>query len=84
MSGYYGGGARPAPVTIIKSVLYRNNPIILGSPPFLGASRGILSSRGILIWNELEALGIPNIIGGQLLLGHDASLRSSKPIPATR
>ena len=63
MSGYYGGGARPAPVTVIKSVLYRNDPIILGSPPFLGASRGILSSRGILIWNELEGLGIPNIIG---------------------
>ena len=63
MSGYYGGGARPAPVTVIKSVLYRNDPIILGAPPFLGASRGILSSRGILIWNELEGLGIPNIIG---------------------
>jgi 4-hydroxy-3-polyprenylbenzoate decarboxylase len=63
MSGYYGGGARPAPVTVIKSVLYRNDPIILGSPPFLDASRGILSSRGILVWNELEALGIPNIIG---------------------
>jgi len=63
MSGYYGGGARPAPITVIKSVLYRNDPIVLGAPPFLGASRGILSSRGILIWNELEALGIPNIIG---------------------
>jgi len=63
MSGYYGGGARPAPVTVIKSVLYRNDPIVLGLPPFLGASRGLLSSRGILIWNELEALGIPNIIG---------------------
>jgi UbiD family decarboxylase len=63
MSGYYGGGARPAPVTVVNSVLYRNDPIILGAPPFLGASRGILSSRGILIWNELEALGIPNIIG---------------------
>jgi UbiD family decarboxylase len=63
MSGYYGGGARPAPVTVVKSILHRNDPIILGAPPFLGASRGILSSRGILIWNELEALGIPNIIG---------------------
>ena len=60
-SGYYGGGARPAPVTMIKSILYRNDPIILGSPPFLGTSRGILSSRGILVWNELEALGIPDI-----------------------
>ena len=60
-SGYYGGGARPAPITTIKSILYRNDPIILGAPPFLGTSRGILSSRGILVWNELEALGIPNI-----------------------
>jgi UbiD family decarboxylase len=60
-SGYYGGGARPAPVTIVKSILYRNDPIILGSPPFLGSSRGVLSSRGILVWNELEALGIPDI-----------------------
>jgi 4-hydroxy-3-polyprenylbenzoate decarboxylase len=60
-SGYYGGGARPAPVTLVKSILYRNDPIILGSPPFLGSSRGVLSSRGILVWNELEALGIPDI-----------------------
>ncbi len=60
-SGYYGGGARPAPITMIKSILYRDDPIILGAPPFLGTSRGILSSRGILVWNELEALGIPDI-----------------------
>lgn len=60
-SGYYGGGARPAPITIVKSILYRDNPIILGAPPFLGSSRGVLSSRGILVWNELEALGIPDI-----------------------
>jgi 4-hydroxy-3-polyprenylbenzoate decarboxylase len=60
-SGYYGGGARPAPVTIVNSILCRNHPIILGSPPFLGSSRGVLSSRGILVWNELEALGIPDI-----------------------
>lgn len=62
-SGYYGGGARPAPATVIKGMLFRNNPIILGAPPFLGSSRGTLSSRGILVWNELEALGIPNIMG---------------------
>ncbi len=62
-SGYYGGGARPAPKMVIRSIFYRKNPIILGAPPFLGSSRGILSSRGIMVWNELEALGIPNIIG---------------------
>jgi len=62
-SGYYGGGARPAPATVIKSVLSRKDPIILGSPPFLGSTREVLSSRGILVWSELETLGIPNIIG---------------------
>jgi 4-hydroxy-3-polyprenylbenzoate decarboxylase len=61
--GYYGGGARPAPKMIIKSMLTRKDPIILGAPPFLKASRGVLSSRGIIVWNELEALGIPNIMG---------------------
>ncbi len=60
-SGYYGGGARPAPITIIKSILYRNEPIILGAPPFLGTSRDVLTSRGILVWSELEALGIPDV-----------------------
>ncbi len=63
VSGYYGGGARPAPATKIKSMLFRNQPIILGAPPFLEANQNILYSRGILVWNELEALGIPNIMG---------------------
>jgi 4-hydroxy-3-polyprenylbenzoate decarboxylase len=62
-SGYYGGGARPAPSTKIKSMAFRNDPIILGAPPFLRANRNLLYSRGILVWNELEALGIPNIMG---------------------
>ncbi|HWP57028.1 MAG TPA: UbiD family decarboxylase [Candidatus Acidoferrales bacterium] len=63
-SGYYGGGARPAPVTKIHSVLFRKDPIVLGAPPLPpGENYGVLSSRAILIWNELEALGIPNIMG---------------------
>lgn len=62
-SGYYGGGARPAPKTVVTGLMYRTDPIILGAPPFLGTSRGTLSSRGILVWNELEALGIPDIKG---------------------
>ncbi len=62
-SGYYGGIARPAPSTKIRCLLHRNNPIILGAPPFLGASRGLLSSRAIAVWNELENMGIPNVMG---------------------
>jgi 4-hydroxy-3-polyprenylbenzoate decarboxylase len=57
MSGYYGGGARPAPVTVIKSVLYRNDPIIwVAAVP--RASCGILSSRGILS-ERARGLGFP-------------------------
>ncbi|MBI2987948.1 MAG: UbiD family decarboxylase [Deltaproteobacteria bacterium] len=62
-SGYYGGGARPAPVTKIRSMLFRNKPIILGNPPFLGGDRTILYSRALLVWNELETLGLENIMG---------------------
>jgi UbiD family decarboxylase len=84
-SGYYGGGARPAPVTVIKSMLFRNDPIILGAPPFLGASKGILSSRGVLVWNELEALGIPNIKGINLSWGMAIiSLKQAYPGHAMR
>jgi len=66
MSGYYGGGARPAPVTVIKSVLYRNDPIILGSPPGrppaeLGWYRSYL--RSALIWDEMEKAGVPDVKG---------------------
>ena len=64
MSGYYGGGARLAPAMKIKSMLFRNEPIILGAPPLPpGENYTLLSSRGISVWNELETLGVPNIVG---------------------
>src|SRR5262249_7485268 len=63
-SGYYGGGGRPAPVAIVKRILYRNNPIILGSPPLFGSSRGGLFSRGIFVWDELGGLGVSGIQEG--------------------
>ncbi|MDZ4246349.1 MAG: UbiD family decarboxylase, partial [Dehalococcoidia bacterium] len=32
-TGYYGGGRFPAPVIDIERIYYRNNPILVGSPP---------------------------------------------------
>lgn len=63
MSGYYGGGARPTPLTKVRAIMRRHDPIVLGAPPFQSASRELLGSRGVRIWAELEALGISGIAG---------------------
>ena len=68
-TGYYGSAPRPEPVVRVKSVMYRNNPILVG---LLGAGRSpkhIVSDRvnhlsvikSANIWNQLEAAGIPDI-----------------------
>jgi UbiD family decarboxylase len=62
-SGYYGGGAHPTTLTKITAVLRRDNPIILGSPPFQNASREVMGSRAVRVWAELDQLGIPGITG---------------------
>ena len=64
-SGYYGGGARPSAVTRIHSILYRNDPIIMGDPPLIveGSGQNVLYSRSIDVREELEGLGIPGIKG---------------------
>jgi 4-hydroxy-3-polyprenylbenzoate decarboxylase len=55
-------GQQPAAPTVkIQSMLFRSEPMILGNPPCPGAHYGVLSSKAAFVWNELEALGIPNI-----------------------
>ena len=49
------------PQVKIHSMLFRGEPIILGNAPYAGANYGVLSSKAAFVWNELEALGIPNI-----------------------
>jgi 4-hydroxy-3-polyprenylbenzoate decarboxylase len=63
VSGYYGGGARPLPITRFHSILMRRDPILFGEPPFHGLGRGVLQSRSTITWSELERLGIPGIVG---------------------
>jgi UbiD family decarboxylase len=80
-SGYYGGGARPAPVTIIKSILYRNDPIILGAPPFLGQP-GYSHLARYFGLERAGSIGYPRYQSGQLLVGnvhHLAQASLSRP-----
>ena len=65
-TGYYVSGKRPEPFIRVKSLMYRNNPIICGSPPARPPSensffQGIM--RSALIWDEMEAAGVPDIKG---------------------
>ena len=62
MGGYYGD-ASPASLIKIHAVLYRDNPIIMGSPPFPNTARNLFGARGLRVRSELEALGIPGIKG---------------------
>ncbi len=65
-TGYYGSERSPQPVVRIKSIFFRDQPIIFGRPPIKPPSsqartQGIL--RSSLIWNHLEGAGIPGVKG---------------------
>ena len=65
-AGYYAGGERDMPVIKVRSVMHRNDPIVLaclpGKPPNDNTYfRSPL--RSALIWNELERAGVPGITG---------------------
>lgn len=63
MAGYYGD-ATATPLVRIHSILERDDPIVLGMPPFPGLiPRRLLGSRGVTVWLELERAGIPGIKG---------------------
>ncbi len=65
-TGHYGtarfGGK--APVVKVKSVMHRNDPILLGSPPLLFAENAICTniSRAARLWDELDRQ-VPGITG---------------------
>jgi 4-hydroxy-3-polyprenylbenzoate decarboxylase len=62
MGGYYGD-ASPASLIKIHAMLYRADPIIMGSPPFPNTARNLFGARGLRVRAELEGLGIPGIKG---------------------
>ena len=67
-TGYYVGGATGddniQPVVRVKAVYWRNNPILLNmSPQWPGADPVAFRYAGGLIWDQLEAAGIPDVVG---------------------
>lgn len=65
-TGYYASGVRPDPIIEVERVYYRNNPILLGSPP--GRPPNETSYYNMLVHsamlhNELEKSGVPDVTG---------------------
>ncbi|HVE06487.1 MAG TPA: UbiD family decarboxylase [Paraburkholderia sp.] len=64
--GYYPGKAATAPVVTIERIYYRNNPIIMGSPPAkppndYSYSKAVM--RSALLVDALQAAGVPDVAG---------------------
>jgi UbiD family decarboxylase len=66
--GYYTVGTKgPAddqPVVRVKAVYYRNDPIMLNmAPQWPGAPHHSVRFEGGILWEQLEAVGVPGIVG---------------------
>lgn len=62
--GYYPGKAETAPVVKIERIYYRNDPILLGSPPAkppndYSYSKAVM--RSALLFDALTAAGVPDV-----------------------
>ena len=65
-TGYYAGDPHPEPVVKVEALYYRDSPILLGSlpgkpPAEFTAYRGLM--RSALVWEQLDAVGIPGVTG---------------------
>ncbi|MBM2832180.1 MAG: ubiD, partial [Dehalococcoidia bacterium] len=65
-TGYYAGGVLQAPIIEVERVYFRNNPIMLGSPPGKPPNdteypHGIISN--VMFENELKRNGISDVKG---------------------
>jgi 4-hydroxy-3-polyprenylbenzoate decarboxylase len=65
-AGYYVGGTLQEPAIRVETLLYRNDPILLGAIPSIPPDddsfyRGTYRSGAV--WNQLEAAGIPEVKG---------------------
>ena len=66
-TGTYGSDARQEPFIKVAALYYRNDPIVLASPPSKGTYNDHGFFRGIwrsaLLYNEIERAGIPEVKG---------------------
>jgi 4-hydroxy-3-polyprenylbenzoate decarboxylase len=64
--GYYASGTRNEPVVHIKTLYYRNNPILFGQPPVkppVNTWFPIPIHTATFLWNRLEKAGMMDIKG---------------------
>ncbi len=64
-TGYYAGGQRDMPIIRVHSVLYRDNPIVLGCLPGKPPNDNTYFRsplRAAMMWEE-ERAGVPGIVG---------------------
>jgi UbiD family decarboxylase len=66
--GYYTVGAKGSvdeqPVIRVKAIYYRNDPILLNmAPQWPGAPHHSVRFEGGILWEQLEAVGVPGIVG---------------------
>src|SRR5579863_10578137 len=63
-TGYYAAAARPGPVMEVSAIHYRNDPILLGSPPMKPPRFHFgLPFRAATIWSNLAAAGVTDVAG---------------------
>ncbi|OGP25042.1 MAG: hypothetical protein A2038_02620 [Deltaproteobacteria bacterium GWA2_57_13] len=65
-TGYYASGMRDEPVIHIRSVYFRNDPIMTGAPPSRPPTEASFYKcfwRSAMIWDELESAGVPDVVG---------------------
>ena len=69
-TGYYGQDITSRPIIKIKSIMFRNNPMIQGDPPLRPpyGHFGLPIINAPSVWNKLELAGIPGITGVYPLL----------------
>ena len=65
-TGYYASREREAPIVEVERIYFRNNPVILGSPPMRPPSDGSLFQvikGSAVLWNALVKSGVPDVRG---------------------
>lgn len=68
-TGYYASGARTEPVIRIKSIMHRNNPIILGESPQRPGPDFTNLIRCAELWQDLENAGVSEVKGVWMYYG---------------
>lgn len=61
--GYYSTGTKPESVIHVKSVMFRDDPIIFGHPHLKAEAVGMPWRWAAAVWNRLEACGVPDVKG---------------------